>query len=95
MASTSQEQALYEVSQILQGDDEARHRFEQHVLRSVVRIDISDTWRYNTSGDKVCINFSAHFQFARRLEYAMLREIVGLGQLRYCIVYRGRFSLYP
>ena len=60
MASTGhQEQALYEVSQILQGDDEARLSFEQHVLRSVVRIDISDTWKYNANGDMVCINFSA------------------------------------
>ena len=39
----------------------------------------------------VCINFSAHFQFAHRLEYAMLREIVGLGPLRHCIVYQDDF----
>lgn len=82
---------MYEVSQILRGDDEARHRFEQHVLRIVVRLEISNTWRSNTSMDMVCIDFSAHFQFADRLEYAMLREIVGLGPLRYCIVYQEDF----
>ena len=91
MASTSRDQALYEMSQILRGDAEARRKLGGYVLRNVVGLNISNTWRYNPSRDMVCIEFSNPYRLKDRLEYAMLRKIVGLGPQRYCIVYQEEY----
>ena len=95
MANTSQEQALYEMSQILREDPKARDSFNQHVtqihfghLRG--RGMHVGPWRTNPNGDITCIELMTSPFLQGNLRRAVLNEALGIGPKRYCVYYQPR-----
>ena len=90
MASPNQEQALYEVSQILRGDEEARLNFERHASMRTLGFynpNATEAWKSNPSRDITRIHLSRGVYFVENIRLALLKEAVGLGPRRYCVCF--------
>ena len=90
MASLNQEQALYEVSQILQGDEEARLNFERHAsIRTLGFYNPNSTVssKSNPSRDITHIHLSGAVYLVENIKLTLLKEAVGLGPWRYCVCF--------
>lgn len=98
MARTSQEQALYEMSQILCGDQRARASFDQHVSQTHFGHPRRDMyvgpWRTNPSGDVTCIELMPSPFLPGNLKRAILNEALGIGPERYCVYYHPGPEFY-
>ena len=98
MSTPSELQALYEMSQILQGDPWARHLyFEVHAHK--VTFGFWDprgweNWKLNPSKDMMAIHTLGHQFLLNNLKIAMIMEAVGLGSQRYCIIYHSNPEFY-
>ena len=97
MASPNQEQALYEMSQILQGDKEAREDFEYRACMATFGFwgpGSIGTWKSNLAKDMMCIEIYGERYFFNNLKVAMLQEAVGIGPQRYCVVFNQAPHFY-
>ena len=99
MASNSQEQALYEMSQILREDPKAWDSFNQHVtqihfghLRG--RGMHVGPWRTNPNGDITCIELMTSPFLWGSLRRAILNEALGIGPECYCVYYHPSPAFY-
>ena len=86
MASTSQDHALYQMTQILEEDKESKEKFDNH-LRKVVRLWPDEVWKSSPGGDVVLIHCHYYYDLMRNISYFMFKELVGMGPKRYCILY--------
>ena len=98
MANTNQDQALYEMSQMLEGDYVARLRFEQHIRASNFGNRRGGAfvgpWRTNPRGDITCIDLLWSPYLLGSLRIAMLKEIIGIGPQRYYVYYHPGVDFY-
>ncbi len=98
MADPNQDQALYEMSQILSGDFGARLRFEQHVRASHFGPRRGGAfvgpWRTNPRGDITCVDLVGSPYLLGSFRIAMLKEIIGIGPQRYCIYFNPGADFY-
>ena len=98
MASDNQEQALYKLSHILHRDSEIRCSFEYVICMGT--FGFWDTgpnlaiWRRNRNQDMICIQLFGQEWLLKNLKVAMLREVIGIGPQRYCIVFNQAPSFY-
>ena len=93
MAYPGQPQALYELSQILTEDRWARESFEDHLrvgqwgARSVRNNGMnSGPWRTRPAGDITCVDLTWSPFLLGSLRIAMLKETIGIGPQRYCVL---------
>lgn len=89
MAYPGQPQALYELSQILTGDQWAREAFESHlrdgqwgVGRARPNGMYSGPWKTRPAGDMTCVNLSWSPFLLGSLRIAMLKEALGIAPQR-------------
>ena len=95
MATSSQDQATYEISQILNGDEEARKRFERQAGLATFGFwgpDFLGPWKISPSRDLTCVQLYGQFMFLQILKVVMLKEAIGLGPQKYCVaLYRAPY----
>lgn len=97
MAISNQDQALYEMSQILQGDREARLDFEFSATMLTFGIwgpRLPTFWQYSPRSEMLCIQVFGEENLLKNLKLAMLKEVVGLGPQRYCIFFNRAPHFY-
>ena len=93
MDINNQEQALYELSQILHRDKETRRKFE--LAASLVTFgfwgprQMPKIWKSNQNKDMICIQLFGQHWLLQNLRVAMLKEVAGIGPQRYCIFFNG------
>ena len=91
MALSVRERALREVSQILQEDEDARRRSEEHLYRRILNWhgrNAPEVWKTSRSGNAIRIDFSTNHRILfKNVKACMLKETLGLGPARYCITY--------
>ena len=78
------------MSQILNGDDNARASFEQHNYHNHYgnrRSGLIGPWRTNTAQTVTCIELFGGAYLLGSLRTALLKEAIGIGPQRYCIYY--------
>ena len=89
MANPTQAQAIHEISQYLQADGNAREDFEDQAYIAAFRNWIMayiGHWKINSSRTMTCIQLKEEWPLYNNLRVAMIKEVVGLGPQRYCIV---------
>lgn len=88
MAGPSQSQALYEMSQILHGDREAREQFDWHSTMITMHFwDPTITWRFNEVKNITRVRLEGERYLRGNLKLAMIKEFVGIAPERYCIMF--------
>ena len=85
------------MSQILQGEWEARIVFEAHA--SMVTFGfwgggLRGPWRSSPSGDMTSIQLFGEYYLLNNIRVDMLKEVVGLGPQRYCICFNSALNFY-
>lgn len=93
MATGGRDQAFHEMTQILQGDPEARQGFNDQACIAVAGHVIHPFWRYwtcNISHTLVSIRLGDVRAVGYQLQMAMLAEKFDIGPERYCINYPRR-----
>lgn len=98
MATDNQDQALYEMSQIMQGDKESRHNFERAVSLATFGFwglgQIHGPWKISPDRDMTCIQLFGQHYLLQNIRVAMLKEVVGLEPQRYCVVFNRTPTFY-
>ena len=94
----NQDQALYKLSQIFQGDKEAKRKFE-HVASLATfgfwgPIQMPGQWRSSLTKNITCIQLIRQHCLLQNIRIAMLKEFVGLGSQQYCIVFNRASNFY-
>ena len=97
MANSNQDQALYEMSQILQGDWEAGMVFKAHasmVTFGYLGGGMGGPWRSSLSDDMTSIHRFGKSYLLKNIRLAMLKEVVGLGPQRYHVCFNSTPNFY-
>lgn len=97
MATPNESQALHEMSQILQGDWEAGLNFD--IRASMVTFGFwrrgpGRQWRANPSGDMIDVQLFGQEALLNNLRVSMLKEVVGMGPQKYCVVFNSAPNFY-
>ena len=98
MAINNQDQSLYKLSQIFQGDKEANQKSERAASLATFGFwgpgQILGQWRSNRSKNITCIQLIGEHFLLQNIRIAMLKEVVRLGPQRYHIVYNRASNFY-
>ena len=98
MDTDNQEQALYKLSQTLQGDKEARHKFERAASLATFKFwglgQMPRMWKSNRSKDMTCIQLIGQHWLLQNLRVAMLKETIGVGLQQYFLVFNRASNFY-
>ena len=97
MATPNQSQALYELSQIFNGDFWARHDFESRaciVTFGYSGRGLGTQWRFNPTNDMLDVQLFGHRSIVDNLDVSILREAVGIAPERYCIFFHRGPEFY-
>ena len=90
MAFPNQRQALQEAKDYFQANDEARICLELRARINVFQrgIDLQlHPWKVTSSNSLVCVRLNTHSHIVgSNLQVSMLKETLGIGPRRYCIV---------
>ena len=98
MDNDYQEQALYKLSQILQGDNEARRKFERMASLATFKFQglgrMLGMWKSNQNKDMTCIQLFGQHWLLQNLRIALLKEAARVGPQRYCIVFNRASNFF-
>ena len=98
MSINNEEQALYELSQILRRDDEIRRNFEGATSLATFGFwglgQMPRMWKSNQTKDMICIQLFGQHWFLQNLRVAMLKEAAGVGPQQYCIVFNSASNIF-